>query len=367
MPAPARRDYYEILQIERHASDVDVKAAYRRLALRYHPDRNPGDARAEEAFKEISEAYAVLSDADRRARFDRFGQAAPDLPFGPGADLSAATDFFEAIFGDLFGLDRKKKAGQDLRYTLELSFEEAALGCTKTIRFEAPEDCPSCAGSGAEGGAAQLVRCGACEGQGVVRQKGVLFSTKRPCTTCGGEGEVPRTKCRACLGAGLIERPRAFEVRVPPGTSDGSAQRLPGQGAPGRRGGASGDLNVLVRIKPHPFLREEDGVVVCDVPVSLADAALGAEIDVPVLDGAVRMKVPPATQSGAVFRLRGRGIARGGGPAGDLHVRLQVETPVSLTDEQREALETLRRTSSPAHEPRRQAFTEAFRQREAGR
>lgn len=363
MPGSVDRDYYQILEIERNASDVEVKAAYRRLAMRFHPDRNPGDGQAEERFKLISEAYAVLSDADRRSSYDRFGQAAADLPFGPGADLSAATDFFDAILGDLFGLDRKKKAGQDLRYTLELSFEEAALGCTRTIEFARNEDCGDCAGTGAAGGAAGLLRCDKCDGQGSLKQKTALFANKRPCPACGGAGEIPKVKCRTCLGAGLVERERQFDVRVPPGTVDGSAQRLEGQGAPGHRGGTNGDLHVMVRVRPHTFLREEAGVVVCEVPVSIVDAALGAEIEVPMLEGTVRMKIPPGSQSGATFRIRGRGIARNGGPPGDVHVRAIVETPLGLDEEARLLLEQLRAKLTGARQPRQQAFEQAVRSR----
>lgn len=363
MPSQITRDYYEILAIERTASDVDIKAAYRRLALRYHPDRNPGDRAAEERFKDISEAYAVLSDADRRAHFDRFGQAAPSSPFAPGADLSAATDFFDAILGDLFGLDRNKKAGQDLRYTLELTFEEAALGCTKTIRFERAEDCGVCAGTGAEGGTAGLVRCEKCGGEGHFKQKGVLFTSKRPCSACGGAGEVPKVRCKACLGGGLVEREKAYEVRVPPGATDGHSQRIAGQGAPGRRGGLSGDLHVLLRIKPHAFFREEAGTVICEVPLSVVDAALGAEVEVPLLEGVVRMKVPPGTQTGATFRLRGRGIARDANPAGDIHARMIVETPAGLDEDARRTFETLRAQLTPQTQPKQQAFQDALKRR----
>lgn len=362
MPTQLRRDYYEILEVDRKASEAEVKAAYRRLAMRYHPDRNPGDHQAEERFKEISEAYAVLSDEDRRAHFDRFGQSASDLPFGPGADLSAATDFFDAILGDLFGLDRKKKAGQDLRYTLELSFEEAALGCAKTISFERNEDCGDCAGTGAQGGVSGLLRCERCEGSGSLRAKPGLFALRRPCPSCGGTGEVPRARCKACLGSGLVERERAYEVRVPPGAIDGSSQRIPGEGAPGHRGGAAGDLHVLIRIKPHPFFSEENGTVLCELPISFSDAALGAEIEVPLLEGSVRMKVPAGTQTGATFRIRGRGISRHGGPAGDVHVRVVVETPVNLEPRTLALFEQLREQLSEASQPRI-AAQQAFRSR----
>jgi molecular chaperone DnaJ len=363
MSSQHSRDYYLLLEIERHANDAEIKAAYRKLALRFHPDRNPGDKEAEERFKAISEAYAVLSDADKRAHFDRFGQSVAASPFAPGADLSAATDFFDAILGDLFGLDRNKKAGQDLRYTLELSFEEAALGATKSIHFERAEDCADCVGTGAQGGAAGLVRCSKCDGDGFFRQKGMLFSSKRPCAACGGAGEFPKVRCKTCLGGGLVDREKAYDVRVPSGATDGSAQRIAGQGAPGRRGGAAGDLHILLRVKPHPFFREESGSVTCDLPISIADAVLGAEVLVPLLEGAVRMKIPAGTQSGATFRIRGRGMSRDGNAAGDILVRMIVETPIAVDDASKELFEQLRSCLPPTSQPKQQAFADAAKRR----
>jgi molecular chaperone DnaJ len=349
-------DHYGVLGVDRAASTAEIKAAYRKLALRFHPDRNQGDRRAEERFKEVSMAYAILGDEDKRARYDRFGQAS-DIAFGVGNDLQSATDFFDAIFGDLFGLGRKKAAGQDLRYTLELDFTEAALGCEKAIRFTRQEDCGSCSGTGAEGGAAGLVRCSKCEGKGFLRQKAGFFSARRECLACGGAGEVPRTRCRSCGGTGLVERERDYTVRVPPGSVAGSVQRVAGEGSPGRRGGPAGDLYVNVRVRPHDFYKEEAGLLVCDLPVSPTEAALGAEVEVTLLDASVRMKVPPGTQSGAVFRLRGKGLPRAGGqPRGDAHVRVSVETPVALDPEAQGLLARLESALPPAALPRRQAF-----------
>jgi molecular chaperone DnaJ len=223
MPA-ASRDHYQILGVDRKASAQEVKAAYRRLALRYHPDRNPGDKAAEEHFKEVSFAYAVLSDEDKRAHFDRFGTA--EAPFGADADVARVTDFFDAIFGDVFGGGRKRAAGQDLRYTLELGFAEAALGCEKSIQFERTEDCRACAGTGAEGGAAGLGKCSRCEGQGFTRQGAGFFSAKRECLACGGSGEVPKVRCHECAGTGLVERARGYTVRIPPGSLASGTQRV---------------------------------------------------------------------------------------------------------------------------------------------
>jgi molecular chaperone DnaJ len=311
---------------------------------------------AEERFKELSLAYGVLGDDDKRARYDRLGAIESDLPFGVDADLGSATEFFNAVFGDLFGIGRKRTAGQDLRYTLELDFEEAALGCDKTIQFNRNEDCRACRGSGAEGGAVNLVACGACAGQGTIKQKAGFLSARRECMACGGSGEVPKVRCPACAGTGLVERQREYVVRVPPASLDGNNQRIAGEGSPGRRGGPAGDLHVITRVRPHAYLRYEGGVMVCELPVSIAEAALGAEIDLPLLDSVVRMKVPPGTQTGAVFRIRGKGVAGQAAARGDAHVRVVVETPVNLSDEAKARLRDLAQLLEPGSSPKRQAI-----------
>jgi molecular chaperone DnaJ len=359
MSTRIRRDHYEVLGVARNATTVEVKAAYRRLALKWHPDRNPGDRQAEERFKELSLAYAVLGDEDKRAHYDRFGEVTADLPFGGGAglDVQSATDFFDAIFGDLFGLGRKKSAGQDLRYTLELDFAEAALGCERSIRFTRQEDCGRCSGTGAEGGAAGLSPCKRCGGQGFTKTKAGFFSTRRECLACGGAGEVPRVRCAGCQGTGLCERERDYTVKVPAGSVQGSTQRVAGEGSPGRRGGPAGDLYVTVRVRPHEFFKEEAGLLVCELPVSPAEAALGAEVEVWLLDGAVRMRIPAGTQSGTLLRLRGKGVPRGPGlPRGDAHVKVVVETPVALTPEARGLMEKAEAALRPEAMPRRRAF-----------
>jgi len=354
----ARRDYYQILGVQRTATAAEIKAAYRKLALRWHPDRNRGDILAEERFKEVSMAYAILGDEEKRARHDRFGEVGLETPFGAGLDLDlkSATDFFDAIFGDLFGFGRKKTAGQDLRYTLELTFEEAALGCERTIRFFRQEDCSACRGTGAEGGAAGLVGCTKCGGQGFTRQRAGFLSAKRECLACGGAGEIPRVRCKSCVGTGLVERQREYVVGVPPGSVGGSTQRVPGEGSPGRRGGAAGDLFVNSRVLPHAFYREEAGVLVVEMPISPSEAALGADVEVPLLDRSVRMKVPVGTQNGAVFRLRGKGIPRQGQPRGDAHVRVVVETPVGVGPDVRRRFEELEAALPEDAFPRRRAF-----------
>jgi molecular chaperone DnaJ len=327
--------------------------------LRWHPDRNPGDRGAEDKFKELSIAYAVLSDEEKRLHYDRFGAIDGAGPLS-GADIASATEFFDALFGDLFGLARRRKtAGRDMRYTLEVDFEEAALGCEKTITFERPEDCRACLGTGAEGASAGLATCTRCGGEGIVRKKAGFLTTRRECMGCGGTGQVPRVRCAACEGAGLVDRERSYTVRVPPGSIGGSTQRLPREGAPGRRGGPAGDLHVLVRVRPHAFYGREstrDGdVLTVELPLTFVEATLGAEVEVPVLDGCVQMRVPPGTQPGATFRMRGKGFPRAGG-RGDAHVRIVVETPTGLSPEARDLLGRLGGTLDESQLPRRRAF-----------
>ncbi len=350
------RDHYEVLGMDRQAKAAEIKAAYRRLALQHHPDRNPGDHAAEEKFKEISLAYAVLSDDGKRAHFDRFGAVAGDMPFGDGADIGVVTDFFDAIFGDLFGTGRKRAAGQDLRYTLELDFAEAALGCEKEIRFARTGDCASCRGTGAQGGAAGLGPCPRCEGQGFVRHKAGFLSARRDCQACGGSGEVASIHCAPCAGTGLAEAERVFTVRVPPGSQAGNTQRVAGEGSPGRRGGPAGDLHVIVRVKPDPHYRQDGDILVAEVPLSVEELALGTEIDIPLLDGQVRMKIPAGTQPGAVFRVRDRGLPRASGGRGDAHVRIDVEIPKVVPEAARALLEQLGTALGESAYPRREAF-----------
>jgi molecular chaperone DnaJ len=359
--APAR-DHYEVLGVARQASAGEIKAAYRRLALLHHPDRNPGDKDAEDRFKEISQAYAVLGDDEKRANYDRFGATASDLPFGGEPDLRVVTEFFDAIFGDLFGTGRKRAAGQDLRYTLELGFAEAALGCEKEIRFARAADCPSCHGTGAEGGAAGLAPCDRCEGQGYLRQKAGFMQARRECPACGGAGEKARARCKSCGGTGLTESERVFTVRIPPGSQGGSTQRVAGEGSPGRRGGPAGDLHIIVRVKPDAFYRQDGDILVCEAPLSVDEAALGAEIDIPLLDQRVRMRIPPGTQPGAVFRVRGKGLPRGNGTRGDVHVHVAIEVPATVPPEARALLDKLDGTLGPEAYPRRAAFRRRARE-----
>jgi molecular chaperone DnaJ len=351
------RDPYEVLGVDRQASAGEIKAAYRRLALKHHPDRNPGDRAAEERFKEVSLAYAVLGDEEKRAHYDRFGGIASDMPFGAEADLGKVTDFFDAIFGDLFGTGRKRAAGHDLRYTLELDFDEAVLGCEKEISFTRTSDCSDCRGTGAEGGAAGLVECTQCQGLGFTRQKVGFLSARKECQACGSAGEVARVRCKTCSGAGLSESERVFTVRIPPGSHGGNTQRVPGEGSPGRRGGPAGDLHVIVRVKPDPYYRVEGDILICEVPLSVDEAALGTEVEIPLPGARVRMKIPAGTQPGSVFRVRGKGLPRpSGGARGDAHVHIHVEIPSQLSSEARELLTKLGTTLDDSAYPRRKAF-----------
>jgi len=317
----------------------------------------------------VSTAYAVLSDVDKRSHYDRFGSLGADgNPFA-SANVTSATDFFDAIFGDLLGLGRRKSsAGRDLRYTLEIEFEEAMLGAKKAIAFDRSEDCGTCRGTGAKGGATGLMTCGSCGGEGKLRQKTGLLGGRRDCLVCGGMGEVPRVRCEVCQGAGLVDKRRVFDVSIPPGTATGSTQRVPGEGSPGRRGGPAGDLHVVVRVKPHAFFTREGDVLLIELPLTFSEAALGGEVDLPILDGTVRMKIPEGTQSGSVFRLRGKGIPRLVGGRGDCHVRTVIETPTALDAETRELLtrlgSALDRTTD-AGMPRRQAIRDAVAKRVA--
>jgi len=352
-----KRDYYEVLGVARGADAAELKRAYRELALRFHPDKNPGDKEAEERFKELGEAYAVLSDPEKRTRYDRLGHA------GAGGfeefNLGSVTELFENLFGDLLGRRSKAKAaGRDLRYTLELDFVEAALGADKTIKFPARRDCEACGGTGGRGGSAGLAQCADCGGRGEIKVQQGFFSLGKPCPTCAGTGKVVKDPCPECRGAGTVEREREYTVSIPPATEDGAIRRVPGQGEPGRRGGSAGDLHVVVRVKPHPIFVREGQVIACEVPVSFAQAALGAVIEVPTLDGKVEMRVPAGTQSGAIFRLRGKGMPVGpkGSARGDQHVRVIVETPTNLTPRQRELLEQLAAASTDESTPRRRDF-----------
>jgi molecular chaperone DnaJ len=359
--ATQKRDYYEVLGVARDADAATLKRAYRELALKYHPDQNPDNPDAEAHFKEVSEAYTVLSDPEQRMKYDRRGFEG--VGGGVGVDVGGFTDLFESLFGDLFG---KRKArsmtpGRDLRYTLELSFEEAALGVTKTIKFPAPAECTACKGTGAQGGEAGLRPCATCSGKGEIKVQQGFFSLSKRCPSCAGVGTTVAVKCETCKGTGTVDKEREFEVIIPPDTEDGATRRVAAQGEPGRRGGQPGDLNVIVRVKPHPFFRREGGVVTCEVPISVTQAALGAVIQVPTLEGRVEMRIPPGTQSGTLFRLRGKGAGRANA-RGDAHVRVLIETPTALTASQRELFEKLASSLGDEQRPQQASFLQRLRE-----
>jgi molecular chaperone DnaJ len=350
MPDRPRPDYYEILGVPRDADLAMLKRAYRELAWKYHPDQNPGSADAEARFKEISEAYAVLSDVDKRARYDR-GEGAF------GIDLGAVSEIFDSLLSR--AKRRTKSQGRDLRYTLEIDFVEAARGCKKTIEFEARGECETCRGTGARGGDAGLKVCASCQGRGEVKMQQGLFSLGKRCVTCGGRGRVVVDACTACRGDGTTVRMREFEVAIPAGAEDGATRRLEGQGEPGRGGGKAGDLHVIVRVLPHKLWRREGKLLVCELPIAAPLAALGGPVDVPTLDGGVEMRIPPGTQSGTLFRLREQGLGAAGGKGrGDAHVRVVIETPAQLSPEQQELYRKLLETMGPGQLPRVTAFRE---------
>lgn len=360
----AKRDYYEILGVERGASDADLKKAYRRLAMKYHPDRNPGDKAAEEKFKEANEAYEVLSDAGKRSAYDQYGHAGVDPSmgasgFGAGAAGASFSDIFGDVFSDFFGNARGggrggPQRGADLRYTLDLDLEEAVRGTNVTIRVPTLVGCKTCDGSGAKPGTSPTT-CTTCGGIGQVRMQQGFFSVQQTCPRCHGTGKIIPEPCQTCHGQGRIEEQKTLSVKVPAGVDTGDRIRLSGEGEAGTMGGPAGDLYVVVNVREHAIFQRDGKHLYCEVPISFADAALGGELEVPTLDGRVKLKIPEATQTGKMFRLRGKGVVpvRGGG-AGDLMCRVVVETPVNLDKRQRELLEEFRNTlqGNSSHSPR---------------
>ncbi|MCZ4303535.1 molecular chaperone DnaJ [Zoogloeaceae bacterium G21618-S1] len=344
----AKRDFYEILGVNRDVSDADLKKAYRKLAMKFHPDRNPDSKDAEEHFKEAKEAYEVLSDPDKRAAYDRYGHAGVDPSMGAGAGgqgFEGFGDAFGDIFGDIFGGGGGRGGrsnvyrGADLRYNLEISLEEAARGAEKTIRIPTQERCDTCGGSGAKTGS-QAKPCPTCGGAGQVRIQQGFFSIQQTCPKCHGSGSYIPNPCGTCHGAGRVKKQKTLEVKIPAGIDEGMRLRHGGHGEPGINGGPSGDLYVEIHIKPHAVFQREGDDLHCEMPISFATAALGGDIEIPTLDGMARIKVPTETQTGKVFRLRGKGIRNVRSHVqGDLMCHVLVETPVKLTDRQKELLE----------------------------
>jgi molecular chaperone DnaJ len=356
----SKRDYYEVLGVTRTANDQEIKSAYRRLAVKYHPDKNPGDAEAEEKFKEAAEAYQVLSDPDQRRRYDRFGHSG--VSSGAGATWGApGFGGIEDILGDLFGFGdvfgagggrgsgsagggaRRTAAqrGADLRYDLEISLEEAASGMAASLRIPRLETCEKCQGSGAAEGT-QPETCATCSGAGQVRYQQGFFSVARTCGTCRGTGRIIKTPCENCKGAGRVEREKMMEIKIPAGVETGSRLRIAGEGEAGTQGGPTGDLYVVIHVKEHEQFERQGSNLYSSVPITFAQAALGAEVSVPTLDGQQNLKIPAGTQTGTVFRLKNHGVpVLGGRGRGDMFVSVTVVTPTTLTREQRRLLEQL--------------------------
>jgi len=354
----SKRDYYEVLSISRTATDQEIKSAYRRLAVKYHPDKNPNDATAEEKFKEAAEAYSVLSDAEQRRRYDRFGHAGVSSSANAGNWGAPGFGGIEDILGDLFGFGdvfgggrggaRRSAAqrGADLRYDLEISLEEAAQGMTAQLRIPRLETCETCKGAGAKAGT-QPETCSTCSGSGQVRYQQGFFSVARTCHVCRGAGRVIKDPCDTCKGAGRVEREKQMEVKIPAGVETGSRLRVSGEGESGTQGGAPGDLYVVIHVAEHDQFERQGSNLYEAVPITFAQAALGADIMVKTLDGDEKLKIPTGTQTGTVFRLRGKGMpALGGRGKGDLFVSVTVMTPTSLTREQRRLLEQLAEVES---------------------
>ena len=348
----AKRDFYEVLGVERGASEAELKKAYRRLAMKHHPDRNPGDKAAEDAFKEANEAYEVLSDPSKRAAYDQYGHAGVDPQMGAGGAGYGGANFSD-IFGDVFsdffsggrgGSRGGAQRGSDLRYTLELDLEEAVRGTTVTIRVPTLVGCKTCDGSGAKKGTSP-VTCTTCGGIGQVRMQQGFFSVQQTCPRCHGTGKMITDPCKDCHGNGRVEKQKNLSVKVPAGVDTGDRIRLAGEGEAGVNGGPAGDLYVVVSVREHKIFQRDGKNLYCEVPISFVDAALGGELEVPTLDGRVKLKIPEGAQTGKLFRLRGKGVTPvRGGSAGDLLCRVVVETPVNLTKRQRELLEELRQT-----------------------
>lgn len=361
----SKRDYYEALGIARNASEADVKKAYRRLAMKFHPDRNPDDAEAEGKFKEAKEAYEVLSDSRKRAAYDQFGHAGVDPGMGAGAGAgfgagASFSDIFGDVFGDIFGGGRtaggaRTMRGADLRYNLDLSLEDAVHGTAVKVRVPTLVACGVCEGSGARKGT-QPTTCTTCGGNGQVRMQQGFFSLQQTCPRCRGTGKIISNPCPNCNGQGRVQEYKTLSVKIPPGVDTGDRIRLSGEGEAGENGGPAGDLYVHVKVKPHPIFTREDSHLFCEVPISFGTAVLGGELDVPTLDGRVKLKIPPETQSGKIFRMRGKGVRSvHGGETGDLLCRVSVETPVNLNRKQKELLaefEASMQEGGTKHSPR---------------
>ena len=367
----ARRDYYQVLDVARTATDVEIKKAYRRLAMKFHPDRNPTDHEAEGRFKEVKEAYEVLCDPQKRAAYDQFGHAGVDASRGGGQGFDprdAFGDIFGEVFGDIFGGGRRNRSGvyrgADLRYELALDLEQAVFGAAANVEFTTLAECGECKGSGSAEGA-KPATCETCRGAGQVRMQQGFFAVQQTCPRCQGRGQVITDPCSGCRGQGRLRRQKTLAVKVPAGVDDGDRIRLTGEGEAGRNGGPAGDLYVEIRVREHKIFERDGSHLSCEVQMSFATASLGGTIEVPTLDGNATIKVPPETQSGRVFRLREKGIKPvRGGPTGDLFCRVVVETPVNLSREQKELLRGLEdslKNDAKRHHPREDSWLDGVK------
>ncbi|MCZ6619105.1 MAG: molecular chaperone DnaJ [Gammaproteobacteria bacterium] len=342
----AKRDYYDVLGVGRDASEAEVKKAYRRLAMKYHPDRNPDDANAEDKFKQAAEAYEVLTSEEKRQAYDRFGHAGVDSNAGMGRGFESTSfgDIFSDVFGDIFGgaTSGRSRAsvhrGADLRYSLDLNLEQAVSGETVEIKVPVLSACDDCGGSGAKAGTRPSA-CPDCQGTGQIRVAQGFFSLQQTCPRCRGAGKVIKNPCGKCGGAGRVEKRKTLSVKIPAGVDVGDRIRLTGEGEAGFNGGPSRDLYVQIEVREHAIFRRDGKNLYCDVPISFTDAALGGDLEVPTLEGRVKLKIPSETQTGKLFRLRGKGVTPvRGGSVGDLLCRVLVETPVKLSDKQKQLL-----------------------------
>ncbi len=371
-----KRDYYEVLGVNRDASDEEIKKAYRKLAMKHHPDRNPDSRDGEERFKEAKEAYEVLSDGERRRSYDAYGHAGvhPQMGGGEGPGFGGFAEAFGDIFSDIFGGGQGRGRssvfrGADLRYNLEISLEQAARGTETKIRIPTMETCETCKGSGAKPGT-QPKTCDTCHGSGTVRLSQGFFSIQQTCPTCHGTGKMVTDPCSACRGAGRLKKHKTLAVKIPTGVDVGDRIRLSSEGEAGVNGGPPGDLYVVIHLKHHAVFQREGDDLRCEMPISFTQSALGGEIDIPTLDGSAKIKVPPETQTGQVFRLRGKGIKGVRSPyPGDLLCEVVIETPVRLTDRQKDLLRELEEINTKdanRHNPRAKSFMEKVREFFAG-
>ncbi|GGP42451.1 molecular chaperone DnaJ [Shewanella saliphila] len=361
----SKRDYYEVLGVSRDTSEREIKKAYKRLAMKFHPDRNPGDKAAETSFKEIKEAYEILTDSDKKAAYDQFGHAGVDPNRGGhGGGQGDFGDIFGDVFGDIFGGGRRggqrqAARGSDLRYNLELSLEEAVRGLTKELRIPTLATCDLCDGSGAKKGTSATT-CGTCHGQGQVQMRQGFFAVQQACPTCHGRGKIIKDPCGKCHGEGRVEKSKTLSVKIPAGVDTGDRIRLSGEGEAGEFGAPPGDLYVQVSVREHAIFTRDANNLYCEVPISFSKAALGGEIEVPTLDGKVSLKIPTETQTGRMFRLRGKGVKSVRSHAvGDLLCKVVMETPVNLNEKQKELLREFEATltgESKKHSPKAEGF-----------